>query len=309
MIRNSRSDADQIRSFVARLRAVDEEIIAKNSDKSAIYKEAREARVDVKALKAMVRRERDPETFDAATEAVDTYRAAIVGVPKQGAHLFQTDSPRDLTVTEVNDLLRSGELPSQDFAYADASIYFAIDDEAKLVKVGISRNVEFRIRDIERQSGRALRVIGTLPGNRAAELAAHGALRFAHHRGEWFRATSEALDKIEDLLHARAPVRTRGTQSDVPRSAAPILAEGVAEGTGERPTPSAAAVAPPSDPPVALPNATEAAAEPVIPATKLPPPSIQAIANRNRPSTDKNFDYAQPEAVDLPPFLDRRKRA
>ncbi len=71
---------DRLRSFVERVERLEEEIKDLNSDKSEIYKEAKNTGFDVKALKRVVSaRRQDPEKRDAEDAVFSLYMDALDG--------------------------------------------------------------------------------------------------------------------------------------------------------------------------------------------------------------------------------------
>jgi hypothetical protein len=72
-----------------------------------------------------------------------------------------------------------------------SSVYFAQAEDR--VKIGWSRKVATRIAGLQTGNASPIRLLGTIPGSRAAEKRLHE--RFAHLRlhGEWFRAEPELM--------------------------------------------------------------------------------------------------------------------
>lgn len=64
----------QLRSFVQRINAIEDDIKERNEDKSEVYKEAKAAGFDVPALKAVIAKGRkDPEKLSAHEAIVQIY--------------------------------------------------------------------------------------------------------------------------------------------------------------------------------------------------------------------------------------------
>lgn len=83
----------------------------------------------------------------------------------------------------------------RDLATKDGScVYFAQADDR--VKIGWSKHVASRLAQLQTGSPTPLKLLGAIPGARAAERRLHE--QFAHLRltGEWFRAAPELLDHI-----------------------------------------------------------------------------------------------------------------
>ena len=184
---------DRLRSFVDRIERLNEENDAINTDKREVFSEARGAGYDVKALKAVIgirkKRAADPDGLQEHDHMVALYLEAL-DRPKETGHAHtpapageaqeasvastprKRDSgpPRDLTYSDVRAELRNGTLPNQDFQFDGALVYFAIDDAAGRLKVGISKNVEQRLR----QLGPGPVGLGASEGTQPVELHTQG---------------------------------------------------------------------------------------------------------------------------------------
>lgn len=86
----------------------------------------------------------------------------------------------------------------------DSVVYFALDTDAWLLKVGRSFNGNRRLRQLENGSGRHLKLLGTVPGAEAAERKMHEALTTwdptCRVGGEWFRVTPEVVARISQIV-------------------------------------------------------------------------------------------------------------
>ena len=204
--------ADRLRSFVERVERIDDEIAERNADKSEIYQEAKGEGWDVKAIKAVVAERRklgkDKAGYQEHKAIVAIYRDALgmeLDSETEVRHArTRTHEPQDLTYSEVKALLANGVLPNQDFAFHGASVYFAHDEERGLVKIGVSNRVGIRLEELERASGSALKLLGTIRGNRATEIQQHVRFSKWRVRGEWFEASPEVLEDISSIVGAAA---------------------------------------------------------------------------------------------------------
>lgn len=95
--------AARLRSFVERIERMEEEIAAANADKREIYAEAKHARYDVKALKAVIaiRRKRavDAEGLQEHDAMVALYMGALDGEPEAGTPIA-TRAPAPARATD-----------------------------------------------------------------------------------------------------------------------------------------------------------------------------------------------------------------
>lgn len=67
------------------------------------------------------------------------------------------------------------------------NVYFLLDREACQIKIGWTQNVKARIRDLTRQRGRPLELLGVLAGDYNLERAMHGRFRQWRVEGrEWY---------------------------------------------------------------------------------------------------------------------------
>lgn len=77
-------------------------------------------------------------------------------------------------------------------------VYFLHDADARIIKMGHSADVSARLRALRRQTGRALRVLGIMPGDKTHKRQI--AARFQHLRtaeAEWYHAAPDLLTYIE----------------------------------------------------------------------------------------------------------------
>lgn len=76
-------------------------------------------------------------------------------------------------------------------------VYFAQCGDT--IKIGFSMSVTGRIRSLQTSNGALVVLLGTIPGTRDREKAIHGMFRNARLAGEWFRATPELIDFVENI--------------------------------------------------------------------------------------------------------------
>lgn len=79
-------------------------------------------------------------------------------------------------------------------------VYFVAD--VGRIKVGYSRNVDQRIRDIGQYLERPLVVIGVIEGGLNVERAIHGKLSEHRLRGEWFRDNAEVRLCLDTIIRS-----------------------------------------------------------------------------------------------------------
>jgi len=79
-------------------------------------------------------------------------------------------------------------------------VYFMHDLDAKLVKIGFTRDMPRRLRTVQSASGRDLDLIGWIIGTTFDESRMHDRFARLRERGEWFRATPALLRDIGVIL-------------------------------------------------------------------------------------------------------------
>lgn len=79
-------------------------------------------------------------------------------------------------------------------------VYFIKDDNA--IKIGISYDVNERLRVVQTGNPRLLKLLGSISGSKQLEDELH--VRFIHLRirGEWYRADKKLLDYISEVVMA-----------------------------------------------------------------------------------------------------------
>jgi hypothetical protein len=107
-------------------------------------------------------------------------------------------------------------------------VYFAACDG--FVKIGIAKNVEKRLRELQIGCPHKLDLIGLVEGGREIEAAYHKRFRKLRASGEWFRLAPPLTDEITRLVridlglpaegdlarHLRERMRPNPTQSEIP---------------------------------------------------------------------------------------------
>ena len=92
------------------------------------------------------------------------------------------------------------------------TIYFISAEALDFVKIGITKDLETRLKKLQTASPFKLQVLRTVKGEEPHELALHK--RFAHlkHNREWFRADLELLQFIESIEEG-APIKLSDIES------------------------------------------------------------------------------------------------
>ena len=80
------------------------------------------------------------------------------------------------------------------------AVYFILNRRAVALKIGKADNVEKRLAAIQTHCPDQLELLGSIRGDQEEERTLH--LEFREHRirGEWFRASSEALARVAEIL-------------------------------------------------------------------------------------------------------------
>jgi hypothetical protein len=79
--------------------------------------------------------------------------------------------------------------------------YFLLDPASDRIKIGRSKKLKQRLRNLGSAAGLELRLIGTLPGDQEHEW--HRRYRDARLRGEWFKLTPALAQSLRDLFGVR----------------------------------------------------------------------------------------------------------
>lgn len=105
-------------------------------------------------------------------------------------------------------------------------IYFIHDLDQNMVKVGISRSLDSRVRSLKSNTASEIDLLGSVAGSPELEKVLHRFLAPFHHRREWFRAEPPVLAFLRALiaLEASQPsnpilVPAPGTEAQKPPTA------------------------------------------------------------------------------------------
>lgn len=78
-------------------------------------------------------------------------------------------------------------------------VYFMHAPDAKLVKIGVTSNLNVRLLALQNSSPVPLALLGCAEGDKATERALHAQWGHIRSHGEWFLATEELLSSIRSL--------------------------------------------------------------------------------------------------------------
>lgn len=92
------------------------------------------------------------------------------------------------------------------------------------IKIGISRQVQRRFRDIGLQQERIAQLLGTITGSFEREKAIHKDLRQYRLKGEWFRNCDEVRAYIDRLLQEEEVAAKNAPDAELPLSEQPTRA-------------------------------------------------------------------------------------
>lgn len=195
--------------FVERIESVFVEIDSLNESKRDIYGEADEAGIEKTALGKVVsyrrRRNKNPEAFDQQDTMVRYYLDLLDG---------------SLESVEPHARIRAREAVEQErsradfFARLDAEradgkskdrkvfVYFLSAEEAGVVKIGVTDDLDRRIGSITRMSPLPLELLLAIPGDHKVESQMHERFKAQRLHGEWFSTTD---GKILEFIAAYVP--------------------------------------------------------------------------------------------------------
>lgn len=98
------------------------------------------------------------------------------------------DSGAEITMTQ-HERIRAARVLSQ-----QTNIYFMVDEQRGLIKVGRSGDVGRRLRDMRREYGSHVRAVTACPGPPELEECLHRVLSDCREVGEWFKPSEQLLD-------------------------------------------------------------------------------------------------------------------
>lgn len=79
------------------------------------------------------------------------------------------------------------------------TIYFVSSEEMEFIKIGITKDLKDRMKKLQNASPFNLKVLRTVKGEMAHEVALHRRFARLQHNREWFRVDLELLQFIESL--------------------------------------------------------------------------------------------------------------
>jgi hypothetical protein len=89
--------------------------------------------------------------------------------------------------------------PRQRRRTGDRQVYVIQDGKTGSVKIGCSRDPSMRLAELQRSTPNRLTLLVAVPGTMRQERALHRRFKTAQLAGEWFTATREILDWIEQV--------------------------------------------------------------------------------------------------------------
>lgn len=102
----------------------------------------------------------------------------------------------------------------------EGGVYFLLNPETGLVKIGCTRHFGRRIKELEEETGQTLIFLAGVDGDLHDERGLHAKFADAHALGEWFRPTYDLLRHIAQAQgRARLP---RPTVKRTKPSAPPV---------------------------------------------------------------------------------------
>lgn len=102
-------------------------------------------------------------------------------------------------------LARPNSAPTKSF------VYFIADRDRRLIKIGFSKDSRKRLRELRREHGTDLALVGVLAGGAALEKELHAEFAADRVYGEWFRGTERMVALVEAMFDAA----TRSDRPDV----------------------------------------------------------------------------------------------
>jgi hypothetical protein len=82
---------------------------------------------------------------------------------------------------------------------AKGHVYFILAKTSQMIKIGFSRDPQKRFTDLSTGSPEPLVLWGTVPGSFGAEALLHRRFNHLRIKGEWFKATDEVFEHLENM--------------------------------------------------------------------------------------------------------------
>ena len=89
--------------------------------------------------------------------------------------------------------------------FKDRYVYFALNPNDGLIKIGVSINPKSRIEALSKATASSLELIKAIDGSYKLEKSLHEKFDKHRVRGEWFRFAKEIRDFIDSLEHVKIP--------------------------------------------------------------------------------------------------------
>lgn len=97
-------------------------------------------------------------------------------------------------------------------------IYFLLAEKTNRCKIGITRCVEQRMKELDRMSPVKLRLMGTVSGDHKAEKAIHDTFDQLRVKGEWFKYESPLTEFIDKAVMSKSVQPIQIIPSDKPKN-------------------------------------------------------------------------------------------
>lgn len=106
---------------------------------------------------------------------------------------------REEDPVEWNVCYDCAELCGYTTEHPNEGVYFLYSETTKLVKIGTSKNIRKRIREVSLASGLDVELLQVVPGGYKEEAEQHQRYRRLRAGGEWFRCEGELADAMGRL--------------------------------------------------------------------------------------------------------------
>ena len=137
--------------------------------------------------------------------SIDAEKRMLVGKKELDMHVFCDEDPAQLFVQGQIDRCKEATnkhikvLIDNKLEYKDPVIYFIQSENGGNIKIGVSRDVESRLKQLQTSNSEKLKVTNVIPGGFEKEKELHEKFKSINIEGEWFKATQKLAEMAKAI--------------------------------------------------------------------------------------------------------------